>query len=60
MENVDNVQQVRGSYYLSRIITFAFNRVYNKDENPKEVIGDYIKELNDELTRERAEFGLED
>lgn len=60
MENVDNVPQVPGSYYLSRIITFAFNRVYNNDENPKEVIGDYIKELNDELTRKRAEFGLED
>ena len=60
MENVDNVPQVPGSYYLSRIVTFAFNRVYNNDENPKEVIGDYIKELNDELTRKRAEFGLED
>lgn len=60
MENVDNVPQVPGSYYLSRIFTFAFNRVYNNDENPKEVVGDYIKELNDELTRKRAEFGLED
>ena len=60
MENVDNVPQVPGSYYLTRIIAFAFNRVYNNDENPKEVIGDYIKELNDELTRKRAEFGLED
>ena len=60
MENVDNVPQVPGSYYLSRIVTFAFNRVYNNDENPKEVLRDYIKELNDELTRKRAEFGLED
>ena len=60
MEKVDNVPQVPGSYYLSRIVLFAFNRVYNNDENPKEVIGDYIKELNDELTRKRAEFGLED
>lgn len=60
MENADNVPQVPGSYYLSRIVGFAFNRVYNNDENPKEVIGDYIKELNDELTRKRAEFGLED
>lgn len=60
MENADSVPQVPGSYYLSRIVTFAFNRVYNNDENPKEVIGDYIKELNDELTHKRAEFGLED
>ena len=60
MENVDSVPQVPGSYYLSRIVTFAFNRVYNNDENPKEVLRDYIKELNDELTRKRAEFGLEE
>lgn len=60
MENVDNVPQVPGSYYLTRIIAFAFNRVNNNDENPKEVLTDYVKELNDELTRKRAEFGLED
>lgn len=60
MDNIDSVPQVPGSYYLSRIITFAFNRVYNNNENPKEVLRDYIKELNDELTRKRAEFGLED
>ena len=60
MESIDSVPQVPGGYYLSRIITFAFNRVYNNDENPKEVLRDYIKELNDELTRKRAEFGLEE
>ena len=59
MENIDSVPQYPGSYYLGRIFTFAFNRVYNNDENPKEVISDYIKELNEELTRKRAEFGLE-
>lgn len=60
MEQIDSVPQVPGGYYLSRIINFAFNRVYNQNENPKEVMRDYIKELNDELTRKRAEFGLED
>lgn len=59
LESVDAVPQVPGGYYLSRIITFAFNRVYNNDENPKEVLSDYIKELNEELTRKRVEFGLE-
>ena len=60
MESIDSVPQVPGGYYLSRIVGFAFNRVYNQNENPKEVLRDYIKELNDELTRKRAEFGLED
>ena len=58
MDHIDSVPQVPGGYYLSRIVGFAFNRVYNQDENPKEVLRDYIKELNDELTRKRAEFGL--
>lgn len=60
MENIDSIPQYPGSYYLDRIVNFAFNRVYNKDENPKEVVSDYIKELNEELSRKRAEFGLED
>lgn len=60
IESIDSVPHYPGSYYLSRIIGFAFNRVYNNDENPKEVISDYIKELNEELARKRAEFGLED
>ncbi len=59
MKKIDNVPQYPGSYYLSRIMSFAFNRVYNNDENPKEVISDYIKELNEELARKREEFGLE-
>ncbi len=59
LEHVDAVPQVPGGYYLGRVTGFAFNRVYNNSEDPAETITDYVKELNDELTRKRAEFGLE-
>ncbi len=65
-ENAKAVPEVPGGYYLARTITFAFNRTYNANaeqsvaEDPTEVLRDYIPELNDELTRKRNEFGLED
>lgn len=58
MNNTDAVPQVPGGYYLSRIVGFAFNRVYNNDENPSETLTDYVKELNEEISRKREEFGL--
>ena len=62
LKKVKTVPEVPGSYYLPRIITFAFNRVYNASgtqsmaEEPAEVLGDYIAELNFELARKQAEF----
>lgn len=64
LETVRAVPEVPGGYYLSRVITFALNRVYNGSgtqnmaENPVEVLSEYIQELNDELTRKREEFGI--
>ncbi len=57
-EHTDAIPQVPGGYYLARTVDFAFNRVYNNDENPAEVLTDYIKSLNEEITRKREEFGL--
>jgi ABC-type glycerol-3-phosphate transport system substrate-binding protein len=60
------VPEVPGGYYLPRTIGFAFNRSYNSNaessvgEDPTEVMKDYIFDLNEELTRKRREFGLED
>ncbi|MCQ2450168.1 MAG: extracellular solute-binding protein, partial [Clostridia bacterium] len=59
MEHIDAVPQVPGGYYLGRMTTFAFSRVYNESDDPAESLSDYVKEFNDELTRKRAEFGLE-
>ncbi len=60
MKFLSAIRQVPGGYYLPRTINFAFNRVYNNDENPDEVITNYISELNEEILRKRQEFGLEE
>lgn len=64
LEHVRAVPEVPGGYYLTRVITFALNRVYNGSgtqnmaENPVEVLSEYVPELNDELRRKREEFGV--
>lgn len=58
LANVQAVPEVPGGYYTSRIIDFAFNKTYNSLGNPVEILGDYLDELNEELARKRAEFGL--
>jgi len=58
LKSVKGIPEVPGGYYTSRIIDFAFSKVYNNLDNPAEVLGDYIDELNEELTRKRAEFGM--
>lgn len=58
LSSVRAVPEVPGSYFTTRVIDFAFNRVYNTLENPVEVIEDYMDELNEELARKRTEFGL--
>lgn len=55
---IQAIPEVPGGYFTARVIDFAFNKTYNSMANPVEVIGDYIDELNAELTRKRAEFGL--
>ena len=51
--------EVPGSYYTGRIVTFAFNRVYNDSEDAGDALQNYIESLNAELQRKRAEFGLD-
>lgn len=59
MENVTTVPQMPGGYYMTRVITFAFNRVYNYSEDPAETLSDYVEEIDEELERKHKEFGLD-
>lgn len=58
-EGLKGVPEVPGSYYTSRIISFALSNVYNNLDNPVEVLEDYNEELNKELKRKREEFGMQ-
>lgn len=45
-----------GSYILTRYINFAFLEVVNNTADPGEELLDYVKMINEELTRKQAEF----
>ena len=59
MNNVTTVPQMPGGYYMTRVVTFAFNRVYNASEDPSETLTDYVEEIDYELDRKHKEFGLD-
>ncbi len=48
-----------GSYIISRYTNFAFLAAYNDNANPVDELRSYITTINKEITRKRAEFGLE-
>ena len=44
---------------LNRYIDFAFRNVLNKSVEPGQELLEYVDQINDELTRKRAEFEKE-
>lgn len=55
-DSVQATPEVPGGYYTSRVVDFAFNRVYTSGDNPVNAMLDYIKETNEELARKHDEF----
>ena len=56
---MNTVPQVPGSYFVDRNLTNAFRKVVFSYKNPREMLLYYDNEINLEITRKRAEFGLE-
>jgi ABC-type glycerol-3-phosphate transport system substrate-binding protein len=54
---ITGTPEIPGGYYVPRNVGFAANVAYGTGEG--EVLMDYSKETNEEITRKRAEFGLE-
>ncbi len=48
-----------GAYIVARYTNFAFLDAFNNGADPATSLQSYIKIINDEITRKRAEFGLE-
>ncbi|MBE6548976.1 MAG: extracellular solute-binding protein [Ruminococcaceae bacterium] len=48
-----------GSYIIGRYTNFAFLDAYNENADPVTELQSYINIINKEITRKRAEFGLE-
>lgn len=56
--SVWDIPQIPGNYYLTRSLTNAFRKVVYSYENPREVLFEYNQDINREIERKRAEFGL--
>ena len=57
--NLASIPNYPGSYIISRYANFAFLAAYNDNANPITELQSYITTINKEITRKRAEFGLE-
>lgn len=58
MEQLSGTPEVPGGYYTARAVDFAFAGVYSQNQSPVTAVLDNITDLNDEINRKRAEFGL--
>ena len=57
--NLASIPNYPGSYIIGRYTNFAFLAAYNDNANPITELQSYITTINKEITRKRAEFGLE-
>ena len=55
-ENVKEIPEYPGSYYVSRSVYQAFWNVVQKNKNPKEMLAKYGKEADDEIARKWEQY----
>lgn len=52
-------REIAGGYYTSRHLTNAVRTVVNEKKDQREVLLDYVRTINEEITKKRKEYGLE-
>lgn len=57
-EWVTAVEQIPGSYYITRALTSAFRMTVDEKLEARRQLLIFNKDINDEITRKRSEFGL--
>ena len=57
--NLASIPNYPGSYIIARYTNFAFLAAYEDNADPVTELQSYITTINKEITRKRAEFGLE-
>jgi hypothetical protein len=57
--NLASIPNYPGTYIIARYTQFAFLDAYNDNVEPSRALQQYIEIINEEITRKRAEFGLE-
>ena len=58
-DNLASIPNYPGSYIIDRYLSFAFLAAYNDGEGPAQALLGYVPIINKEISRKRAEFGLE-
>jgi hypothetical protein len=58
-KTIDFVELTPVSYYMGRNIMNAFRRVVFKRANARETLNHYNREIDREIARKRAQFGLQ-
>ncbi len=58
-DNLASIPNYPGSYIIDRYLGFAFLAAYNDGEGAAQALLSYVPIINKEITRKRAEFGLE-
>lgn len=56
---VKGIPRVPGSYYVPRLFDFALRGVVLQGEDIRERLADAVRDMNDEITIKRREFGLD-
>lgn len=56
--SVRGIPEVPGGYYTPRHLNNAFRAVVYSADDPRETLLDYVRDIDDELTAKRNEFGL--
>ena len=59
MEWLKGVPEVPGGYYTQRYMDFAFKDVVNAGEDPAKMLTEAARNINNEISMKREEFGLE-
>ncbi len=57
--NLASIPNYPGTYIIARYTSFAFLAAYNEGADPTQALLGHIYTINKEITRKRAEFGLE-
>lgn len=58
-QEVTDIYQIPGNYFISRCLTNAFRMVVDREVNPIRAMNIYRKDMDAEITRKRAEFKLD-
>lgn len=59
MDELEEIPIIPASYSVTRNVMNAFREVVNNNENPRDTLMSYNRDINEEITRKRENLGLD-